>query len=131
MPTCFVYGTLTDPDRVAALLDGGWTFVGPARVAGLHVVRGEYPTLAPGGEADGRLLRVDDDALATLDRYEGVPDGRYVRVSLCRSDGDAVETYVGDPAALGVADGWPGRGPFAERVRAYLRDADVVVEPTG
>lgn len=131
MPTCFVYGTLTAPERVASLLDGEWAFVGAARVDGLHVARGDYPTLLPGGDADGRLLRVDDGDLTTLDRYEGVPAGRYVRVTLPRTDGRTVETYVGDPAALGLDGAWPGDGPLAERVRTYVADAGVAVEPRG
>jgi gamma-glutamylcyclotransferase (GGCT)/AIG2-like uncharacterized protein YtfP len=129
MPTCFVYGTLTDPERVASVLDGSWRFVGPARVDGLHVARGDYPTLLPGGTADGRLLAVDAAELPALDRYERVDTGLYARVSLPLADGDTVETYVGDPAALGVAGGWPGDGPLAERVRAHVATTGVVVEP--
>jgi gamma-glutamylcyclotransferase (GGCT)/AIG2-like uncharacterized protein YtfP len=125
----FVYGTLTEPDRVATLCDS-FTFLGGARVDGLAVAAGAFPTLVPGDAAAGRLLRVDDTALAALDRYEGVAAGSYVRVGLARTDGGRVETYVGDPAALGVADEWPGDGPLADRVRAYRDDAGVVVRPT-
>jgi gamma-glutamylcyclotransferase (GGCT)/AIG2-like uncharacterized protein YtfP len=128
MPTCFVYGTLTDPERVASLLECDATFVGTARVDGLHVAHGAYPTLLPGGRVEGRLLSVDGSGLATLDRYEGVDDGPYVRVTLPRSDGGTVETYVGDPASLGVDGNWPGDGPLADRVRALVADAGVVVE---
>ncbi|MFB6304472.1 MAG: gamma-glutamylcyclotransferase [Haloferacaceae archaeon] len=135
----FVYGTLTDRATVDSLLDS-YAFLGGARVDGLHVAAGTYPTLLPGGEAAGRLLRTED--VATLDRYEGVDEGLYVRVSLPRTDGGTVETYVGDPAALDVdaddaggptdADAggpWPGDGPLDARVRAYVDAAGVVVHP--
>jgi len=52
----FVYGTLTEPERVAEVLDS-YVYVGPATLFGLHLVEGRYPTLAPGGETGGRLLR--------------------------------------------------------------------------
>jgi gamma-glutamylcyclotransferase (GGCT)/AIG2-like uncharacterized protein YtfP len=126
----FVYGTLTEPDRVATLCDA-FSFLGGARVDGLAVAAGASPTLVPGDAAAGRLLRVDDAALAALDRHEGVAAGTHVRVGLARTDGGSVETYVGDPAALGVADGWPGDGPLADRVRAYCDEAGVAVRPTG
>jgi len=121
---CFVYGTLTDPDTAAELLDS-FSYDGPATLHGLHRVEGAYPTLLPGGSADGRILETPD--VERLDRYEGVDSGLYVRVSLPCEDGRAVETYVGDPGRLGVADEWPGDGPFADRVRAYIDDHDVSV----
>ncbi|MFC4406609.1 gamma-glutamylcyclotransferase family protein [Haloarchaeobius iranensis] len=74
----FVYGTLTDPDRVAAVLDD-WSFVPDAVRRGAHRVDGRYPTLAPGGETAGRLLRTA--ATDALDRYEGVESGLYRRGS--------------------------------------------------
>ncbi|MFB6303480.1 MAG: gamma-glutamylcyclotransferase [Haloferacaceae archaeon] len=123
----FVYGTLTDRERVDALLDS-YAFLGSARVEGLHVATGRYPTLLPGGTATGRLLSTDE--VGTLDRYEGVPTGLYVRVPLPRAGGGTVETYVGDPAALGVDGDWPGGGSLADRVRAYCAGAGVVVRPT-
>lgn len=122
----FVYGTLTDPERVDALLDS-WAFRGAARVEGLHVATGAYPTLLPGGEATGRLLWTD--AVGTLDRYEGVADGLYVRVPVPRADGGDVRTYVGDPAALGVDGDWPGTGPLSERVRRYCDRDAVAIRP--
>jgi len=120
---CFVYGTLTDPETAASLLDR-FEFRGRATLAGLHRVGGEYPTLLPGGETQGRILATPD--VTTLDRYEGVDRGLYVRVSLPCEDGDTVETYVGDPARLGVAEAWPG-GSFPDCVRAYLGNNDVTV----
>ena len=100
----FVYGTLTEPARVASVVDS-YVFVGPAVCEGLHPVEGSHPTLVPGGEVAGRLLRTDE--IDALDAYEGVDEGLYVRVSLPYrgpEGPEAVETYVGDPGALGVAD---------------------------
>jgi gamma-glutamylcyclotransferase (GGCT)/AIG2-like uncharacterized protein YtfP len=123
----FVYGTLTDPERVAEVVDS-FVFVGGAVLEGCHPVDGRYPTLAPGGETAGRLLRTDE--IDALDAYEGVDSGLYVRVSAPRTDGGTVEMYVGDPSALDPAEPveWPGTGPFAERVRRYFDDS-VVIRP--
>ncbi|SFB82925.1 Gamma-glutamyl cyclotransferase, AIG2-like [Halobiforma haloterrestris] len=141
----FVYGTLTDPDRVEAVLEGEpparYELQGRATLEGLHRVDGRYPTLAPGGRVDGRLLAVDDVGLERLDRYEGVEDGLYVRVSVpwktdaasavdgSQEDDATLAVYVGDPARLGVADrvDWPGDGPFTARVRRYLERTNVVL----
>lgn len=75
----FVYGTLTDAERVDALLDD-WRFDGHAVLEGCRRVEGEYPTLAPGGRVAGRLLVTP--ALDALDAYEGVASGLYVRESV-------------------------------------------------
>jgi gamma-glutamylcyclotransferase (GGCT)/AIG2-like uncharacterized protein YtfP len=147
--TVFVYGTLTDPETVAEVLDS-YVFVGAAVLHGLHAVDGRYPTLAPGGSVGGRLLRTD--AVAALDEYEAVEDGLYTRVSVPvvdnvteatdhESDGSAgvaeedpgdagetVELYVGNPDRLGVDIDWPGTGTFPERVRQYLDAEPVVAE---
>jgi gamma-glutamylcyclotransferase (GGCT)/AIG2-like uncharacterized protein YtfP len=133
----FVYGTLTDPDRARSVLDD-YRYRGPAVLEGLHRVDGEYPTLAPGGSVVGRLLATDDGP--ALDRYEGVRNGLYVRVSVPlvygsdREGGEtggppveSVEVYVGDPGRLAADDEWPGEGRFAERVLGYLVDNDVRV----
>ena len=124
----FVYGTLTEPERVASVVDS-FVFVGAAVLEGCHPVAGRYPTLAPGGETAGRLLRTDE--LAALDAYEGVDRGAYVRVSVPRIDGGIVAVYVCDPVALDVATpvDWPGSGPFAERVRRYFDTESVAVRP--
>ncbi|NUC70791.1 gamma-glutamylcyclotransferase [Haloterrigena sp. SYSU A558-1] len=128
----FVYGTLTDPERVASLLEDGpgeYEFVGPATLEGLHRVDGRYPTLVPGGSADGRLLSVDEPALERLDRYEGVDRGLYVRVAVSGPDDRRVWIYVGQPDRLGVdtADGWPDDRPFRDAVRsAVVPDTTVV-----
>jgi gamma-glutamylcyclotransferase (GGCT)/AIG2-like uncharacterized protein YtfP len=125
----FVYGTLTDPDRAAAVLgEDAFAFAGEATLDGLHRVEGEYPTLAPGGEVRGRILRVAD--LAPVDRYEGVDRGLYVRVSVPVADGEGtVETYVGDPGRLDADAEWPGSEDptFRAAVEAGIRREGVVV----
>jgi gamma-glutamylcyclotransferase (GGCT)/AIG2-like uncharacterized protein YtfP len=125
----FVYGTLTDPARVASVVDA-YAYLGSAVLDGLHPVEGEYPTLAPGGRTGGRLLRTDD--VAALDRYEGVADGLYVRVAVPYrgDDPDEVWVYVGDPDRLGADADWPGEGSLAERVERYVASEDVFVTPT-
>lgn len=142
----FVYGTLTEPEQVATIVDS-YAFLGSAVLSGLHPVQGDYPTLAPGGETGGRLLRTDD--VDALDAYEGVGDGLYVRVPIPVEDVDswavnrddeadldaAASVYVGDPERLGVGDevSWPDEegdpAAFAERVRQYVRHNDVRVRP--
>lgn len=120
----FVYGTLTNPDRAAAILST-WTDHGAAVLDGLHRVDGRYPTLAPGGTTEGRILSTPE--VDALDEYEGVDSGLYVRVTVPESDGTEVAVYVGDPKRLGAAAEWPGFGPFPERVRSFLDAAELVV----
>ncbi len=126
----FVYGTLTDRDRTAAVLGpDGFSDLGPARLRGLRRVEGRYPTLAPGGSVDGRLLHTE--RLETLDRYEGVAAGLYTRVSVpVAGDEGRASVYVGDPDRLAPAEGfeWPGEGSFEERVERDVRENRVVVE---
>lgn len=151
----FVYGTLTEPDRVREVVDS-FAFVGAARLEGLRVVEGRYPTLAPPVDAEdagddtdigsdgidgdaavgGRLLRTDETG--ALDAYEGVDDGLYVRVTvpLLGPDGERrseAAVYVGDPERLDAAAAWPGSGPFGSRVARTVRDRGVVVrvQPQG
>ncbi|MEY7851253.1 gamma-glutamylcyclotransferase [Natrarchaeobius sp. A-rgal3] len=127
----FVYGTLTDPERVEAVLgDERYEFDGTATLEGLHRVEGRYPTLAPGGSVDGRLLEVDNVGLERLDRYEGVDTGLYVRVGVPLADGEqTVRVYVGRPDRLGVAGRveWPEGSSFAARVRAALERSNGMV----
>ncbi|MDS0296334.1 gamma-glutamylcyclotransferase family protein [Halogeometricum luteum] len=125
MPSFFVYGTLTDRVQVDRLLDE-WSFGPDARVDGLHRAEGRYPTLAPGGSVSGRLLETDD--AATLDAYEGVDSGLYVRVELPRTDGEHAFAYVGDAARLNADAEWPGDGDLRTRVEQYLSENRVVVE---
>jgi gamma-glutamylaminecyclotransferase len=121
----FVYGTLTDRERTASVLDS-FAYRGRAVLSGLHRVDGNYPTLAPGGEVTGRLLVTEE--VAALDAYERVDRDLYVRVSVPTADGDdTVETYVGDPDRLDAPVDWPADGDFADRVRTYVRDHDVTV----
>jgi gamma-glutamylcyclotransferase (GGCT)/AIG2-like uncharacterized protein YtfP len=127
----FVYGTLTDPETVGEVVDS-YAFVGAAVLEGLHPVTGQYPSLAPGGETGGRLLRTE--AVAELDAYEGVDDGLYVRVSVPKvgPEGDRVgdvAVYVGNHDRLGVVEdvSWPGEGSLRERVAAYVEAEGVRV----
>jgi len=137
----FVYGTLTEPDRVAEVLDS-FVFVGSATLTGLRPVEGRYPTLAPGEETAGRLLRTDE--IRALDGHERVDDGLYRRVSVpLDAPGDHPDeagVYVGDPDRLDADAAWPEpSGPearpeqgdaFAKRVSAYLDRANVRVRLT-
>lgn len=134
MTTVFVYGTLTEPDTAVAVLPA-FEFVGSATLEGLHRVEGHYPTLAPGGAVSGRLLRTEH--VDALDRYEGVQQGLYARVSVPTDGGEdlatageepseeTVETYVGDPDRLGTDVCWPGEESFPACVREYVRERDV------
>lgn len=144
----FVYGTLTEPDRVAEVLDS-FVFVGPATLTGLRLVEGRYPTLAPvdgatagndrrAAETAGRLLRTEE--IDALDEYERVDDGLYRRatVPLDAPDGpdatdrhpDEAAVYIGDPNRLDADATWPGDGGFDERVAAHLDRSDVRVRLT-
>lgn len=120
----FVYGTLTDPGTAGRVLES-YEFRDTATCAGLHRVDGEYPTLLPGGAVTGRILDTPDDE--ALDRYEGVDRDLYVRVSLPCASGESAETYVGDPARVGVEKFWPGSEPFPGCVRSYLDTHGVTV----
>lgn len=120
----FVYGTLTDRERTAALLDR-FSYRNRAILDGLRRVDGRYPTLAPGGETTGRILSTPE--LDSLDSYESVETGLYVRVSVPRADGGAVEVYVGDPDRLGADDDWPTGETFPDHVREYIENNAVVV----
>lgn len=122
----FVYGTLLDPHQALAVVPDA-TFGADATLLGLHAVEGEYPTLAPGGEVEGQLIATEQ--MDALDRYEGVDDGLYVRVTVPTDDGGTVEVYVGDPARLDreEAVAWPGDGSLAERAQRYVDEAGVVV----
>ncbi|MFB6298775.1 MAG: gamma-glutamylcyclotransferase [Halobacteriales archaeon] len=122
----FVYGTLADPDRVEAVLTD-FVFRGRAVLDGLHRVEGRYPTLAPGGTVEGRLL--ETTTIEPLDEYEGVHAGLYVRVTVSVATGwddiDTAEVYIGDPALLDAPATWPGDDQFAGRVRQYVAANDV------
>lgn len=117
----FVYGTLTDPERVASVVET-FEFAGDATLLGLHRVDGRYPTLAPGGQTDGRLL--ETPAMDALDSYEGVGRGLYARVTVPsdRRSTDRVAIYVGDPDKLGVSEAisWPGDGSLESKIHRYI-----------
>ncbi len=125
MVRVFVYGTLTDRERLETVLDR--FSLGPAAILrGLHRVEGRYPTLAPGGNCEGRLVETSD--IDRLDAYEGVDRGLYVRVPLPVSNGDTAECYVGDPALLDADARWPGVGEFDERVYSHLDEHSVEID---
>ncbi len=135
MTVVFVYGTLTDPDRVSTVLNH--YRLGPTAVCeGLQRVDGRYPTLAPGGQTDGRLLETAE--MGTLDSYEGIDRGLYCRVSVPLLSDDVrspespfetemAEVYVGNPRLLGVDDvvEWPVSGGFKQQVTQYLESHPV------
>ena len=138
----FVYGTLTDPDRAATLLDT-FAYRGKAVLDGLHRADGTYPTLAPGGRTRGRILRTAD--IDVLDEYEGVDRGLYARIPVPFTDetidhddapsqddtgidSEKIAVYVGDSDALGVAGvSWPGPGSFRDRIERYVHEEEVYV----
>ena len=124
MACVFVYGTLTDPDRVESVLDR-YDLGATATLSGLHRVEGRYPTLALGGETTNRILETPE--IDRLDAYEGVESGLYVRVPVPLSTGGSAECYVGDPEPLGADAAWSGTGTFEERVRSYLEEEVVVI----
>lgn len=128
MARVFVYGTLTDPERVEAMLDE-YDLGSEAILRGLHRAAGRYPTLAPGDECEGRLLETPE--LDRLDSYEGVDTGLYVRVSIPLGAGGTADCYIGDPEPLGANVEWPGDGPFEARVASYLNENDAVIDRTG
>lgn len=127
----FVYGTLTDPKRVADVVET-FEFVGDATLVGLHRVDGRYSTLAPGGETEGRLLETPD--IDALDSYEGVDRGLYNRVTVPSAEPsvDGIAVYVGDPTKLGVTEpvSWPGDGSFESRMSQFFDRQGVRVETT-
>lgn len=122
----FVYGTLCDPDLTREVL-GHANFGSDVRLVGLRRVEGRYPTLAPGGETVGRVLRLTDGDLDVLDRYEGVDRDLYVRVRIPGDDG-GLWTYVGDPDVLGVSIEWPSDGSLRERIERYVESSGVYLE---
>lgn len=130
----FVYGTLMDRERTQQILDQ-FEYTGRATLVGLHRVEGTYPTLVPGGRAQGRVLRIEESELDTLDVYEGIDRNLYVRVSVpaftlatTSTDEQTVEVYVGDPDRLDVSATWSGDGSFTERVEQYIAAHDVRVQ---
>jgi gamma-glutamylaminecyclotransferase len=127
----FVYGTLTDSERVASVVET-FEFAGDATLLGLHRIDGRYPTLAPGGRTEGRLLETPD--MDALDSYEGVERGLYSRITV-PGDSDSTEriaVYVGDPAKLGVAEpiSWPGDGSLESRIYRFVEDNNVRIRTT-
>ncbi|MFC7097772.1 gamma-glutamylcyclotransferase family protein [Halobaculum marinum] len=103
----FVYGTLTEPERVRELLDS-FAFVGAATLVGLRVVEGRYPTLAlPAADGGADATAVGDagdtaDSTDSGDSTDRVPTHRTAEVDaavggrLLRTDEvDALDAYEG------------------------------------
>ena len=133
MPVVFVYGTLTDRERLSTVVDR-YQFGPPAVCQGLRRVDGRYPTLAPGGQTSGRLIATSE--LDALDGYEGLDRGLYCRVSVPLSvdestdppfAAETAELYVGSPRLLGVADevAWPTSGALEHQVTQYIESNPV------
>lgn len=138
MTVLFVYGTLTDPTHLSTVVDA-YTLGPPAVCVGLQRVDGRYPTLAPGGQTEGRLIATPE--LDALDSYEGLDRGLYCRVSVPLSvdDGSApeppfatetAELYVGSPRLLGVEDivEWPATGGLEHQVTQYVDSHSVRIQ---
>lgn len=100
----FVYGTLLQPENeFAGYLMHHTTFLTNGKIKGTLYNIGEYPGLVISPKSDcwvhGSIYKVDDEALALIDDYEGYGPGQsepylYVRKML------AVET------GNGLADAW-------------------------
>lgn len=125
----FVYGTLTEPGQVGRLVDS-FVFVGPATLEGFHPVQGRYPTLVPGGQTPGRLLRTDE--IAALDTYEGVDSDLYTRVHvpLVGASGDDSLTDADTDETAGSIEGDGERATndeaddTSEEVAVYVGDPE-------
>jgi gamma-glutamylcyclotransferase (GGCT)/AIG2-like uncharacterized protein YtfP len=97
--TLFVYGTLKRGCRNRGIMRDA-EFAGEAATepAYLLVNCGSYPGLVRAGDGQpgmairGELYRVDEQLLAALDRFEGVPV-EYVRETIGLADGSEAETY--------------------------------------
>jgi AIG2-like family. len=128
----FVYGTLTDDEQVATLLDS-YRFISDAVCTGLRRVDGRYPTLVPGESVTGRLLETDE--IDRLDRYEGVERGLYHRLPVSLDPPVAATTatttasvYLAAPNAVGLGSldrYWPDEGCFADRVDNRLASTTI------
>ena len=98
----FAYGTLKDPQQVAAVVGRPihCRVIGSGSVCGILYDVGEYPALrpsdAPQDVVHGALLEVEDSALVELDAYEGVAEGLYVRehCTVQLDDGTTVAAWI-------------------------------------
>ena len=134
MSVVFVYGTLTDPDRLSSVVDQ-YSLGPPAICEGFRRVDGEYPTLAPGRQTSGRLIETPE--MDVLDSYEGLDRGLYCRVSVPlvavpptappQFAVETVEVYVGSPRLLGVDEliEWPSSGGLEHQITQYIESHPV------
>lgn len=121
----FVYGTLTNEDRVASVLKT-WRFGDDGLLRGFKRAEGRYPTLVPGGTTTGRFLWTPDQE--RFDAYESVSTGLYSRFDVPVVDNGSAIVYIGRPGRLGVSDEWPGNGSFEDRVQTYIETEAVEIE---
>jgi gamma-glutamylcyclotransferase (GGCT)/AIG2-like uncharacterized protein YtfP len=94
----FVYGTLRDADVAAAQL-GDCERVREATVLGTLYDLGAHPALMPYGNTAivGEIWRCPNEALARLDRFEGIERGLFRRIGIRAAD-VGCWTYVAGPA---------------------------------
>lgn len=136
-PALFVYGTLRDPDILAAVIGRNPAAVEPAALVGYRaaVYPGRtYPGLAaaPGARAAGLLLTgLDARELALLDAFEA-EEYRRAAVTVATAEGDrAAEVYlpvvpIAPDAADWTLDEWAARHKAgmlanARRLRSQVR----------
>jgi gamma-glutamylcyclotransferase (GGCT)/AIG2-like uncharacterized protein YtfP len=96
MNRLFTYGTLLSGEPNHGQLRGAW-LLGPARTEPRYtlVSLGPYPALLEGGTTSvvGEVYEVDDELLAALDRFEGVPT-LYRRTLVQLQGGEVSHGYV-------------------------------------
>jgi gamma-glutamylcyclotransferase (GGCT)/AIG2-like uncharacterized protein YtfP len=95
----FVYGTLRSPSRQAADTGlRGCEKVADGVVRGTLYDLGDYPALLLSGEDEvrGEVWRCPYEVLASLDEYEGVPEGLFRRAAV-RVDDRPCWVYVAGP----------------------------------
>jgi len=125
----FAYGSNMDPEQMASrCLDA--VVVGPARLSGWRLTfTRDSPAwgggvghieLAPGDEVWGVLWDATEADMASLDEYEGVGVGAYVRdvVSVVGPDGVSVEAMV----YIAVPRGY--KAPSRHYLSALIRGAE-------
>lgn len=152
----FVYGTLTDRKTTQSLLESV-EYRGPATLLGLERVDGAYPTVRPGDAVEGTILRTDEIDLLDryegvdcglyirvsvplIDDFGGVETGDSEALRNTDSGRESaddpgsttgsveqIQSYIGDPAKLGLEYRWPGTGSFESRVQSYLDEQSVFV----
>lgn len=143
--TLFVYGTLMFP-AIFRAVTGTDVSTSPALLRGYarrRVVGQTFPVVVEEESAcvEGKLcLGVSDEALALLDRFEGVADGLYCRSEVTVETAESVPiqaiTYTAGPNLGAVGELWePGSGELesyltqevAPRLDFYRRTGNLPV----